>query len=119
MHKTKHALIRACHGLDRLELQSKRFPLSPNKCDFPLLSLNRCPAADASRLELKVDHIEKRLSVQFMNLIARLQSDTLGDRSCIYRQHAQLLRLAGPVRLSIAILVPGLDDLLFEILIVS
>ncbi len=88
MNEAKHTLIRARHRLDRLKLQAKRFPLAPDKCDLPLLRPNRSPAPDASSLELKIDHIEKRLAVQFVNLVAWLQPDTFGDRPRVNRQHA-------------------------------
>ena len=46
VHEAKDALILASHRLDRFKLEAKRFPLPSDKCNFAILSLNRCAAAD-------------------------------------------------------------------------
>ena len=108
MHETKHALVFTCQRLDRFKLQSEGFPFLPNECNFAILGLNRSAAADCCRVELEIDDIEQRISVQFVNLVPRLQSYAIRKRTRLDRQYAHLLRLTTSMGWRMAVFVHGL-----------
>src|SRR5437899_12810231 len=111
MHETKHALVFTCQRLDRFKLQSEGFPFLPNECNFAILGLNRGAAADCCRVELEIDDMEQRISVQFVNLVPRLQSYAIRKRTRLDRQYAHHLRLTTPVRCGMAVLGHGIMHL--------
>jgi hypothetical protein len=84
VHEAKHALVFADQRLDRLEFEAEGLPLASQKSDRAVLGTDSAPAADGSRSELKVDDIEQRPAIQFMNLITRPQPYALRQRSGFY-----------------------------------
>ena len=78
MDEAEHALVLAGHRFDRLELESERFPFAPHESDRAILRPNRGPPPDVCGVELKIDDVEQRLAVQFVDFVARFQADSLG-----------------------------------------
>src|SRR5215467_10644540 len=119
MNETEHTLICAGHRLNGFEFQSKGLPFTPDECDLTILCLDSRASADNSSLELKVNDVQQRLAVQLMNLVTSFQSNAFGNGSGIYDKDTQLLWLAGAVQQRVAVFVLRLENLPFEILIIS
>src|SRR5262249_46686846 len=119
MNETEHTLICAGHGLNGFEFQSKGLPFTPDESDLTILCLDSRAPADNSSLELKVNDVQQRLTVQLMNFITACQSNAFGNGSRIYCKDTQLLRLTRAVGQRVAIFVLCLEALPFEILIIS
>src|SRR6516225_9508410 len=93
MHKAEDALIGARHRLNRFKFQTKWFPLATHKCNRAILSLDGSSTSNRRRLKLEIDHIEKRLPVQFRNLVARLESNARCQGIRFDSEHTQTLCL--------------------------
>jgi hypothetical protein len=88
VNETENALILARHRFDRLELETEGLPFAAYERNLSVLRLNRRSTADVSGTKLKIDCVQQRLAVQFMKLVARLESDPFRKRPGLNGQNS-------------------------------
>ena len=88
MDETENAIVVANQGLDRFELGAHALPLVPDKFQYAVPGTDGHRLSEIRQFELKIDDVQKRLTVDFDDFVAGAQADTARQRMRLDLQNA-------------------------------